>query len=195
VPLDHVNRQSKAARPNAPCLSDFTYVAIGAGFVYVAFVFMHTLRGSLAGARHERRMPASCSTRWSRLCMTGDSSIAADSCITATEAAQYVSIKYSERPTEAGVEPSVGSVGDSYDNALAETINGLYKAEVIHRRGLWRSFEAVEFCDLAMGRLVQQAPAAGADRQHPAGRPRPRSTTPPQRTNKRWRRDSISSGM
>ena len=59
--------------------------------------------------------------------------------------AQYVSIKYTERLAEAGIEPSVGSVGDSYDNALAETINGLYKAEVIHRRGPWRSFEAIEF--------------------------------------------------
>jgi hypothetical protein len=64
------------------------------------------------------------------------------------EPAQYVSIKYTERLAEAGVEPSVGSVGDSYDNALAETINGLYKAEVIHRRGPWRNFEAVEFATL-----------------------------------------------
>ena len=61
---------------------------------------------------------------------------------------QYVSIRYTERLAQAGVEPSVGSVGDSYDNALAETINGLYKAEVIHRRGPWRSFEAVEFATL-----------------------------------------------
>ena len=61
---------------------------------------------------------------------------------------QYVSIKYTERLKDAGVEPSVGSVGDSYDNALAETINGLYKAEVIWRRGPWRSFEQVEFAKL-----------------------------------------------
>ncbi len=61
---------------------------------------------------------------------------------------QYVSIKYTERLAEAGIEPSVGSVGDSYDNALAETINGLYKAELIHRRGPWRSFEAVEYATL-----------------------------------------------
>ncbi|MET3528550.1 transposase InsO family protein [Phenylobacterium koreense] len=61
---------------------------------------------------------------------------------------RYGSIKYTERLAEAGIEPSVGSVGDSYDNALAETINGLYKAEVIHRRGPWRSFEAVEFATL-----------------------------------------------
>src|ERR1700757_4117779 len=60
----------------------------------------------------------------------------------------YVSIKYTERLAAAGIAPSVGSVGDSYDNALAETINGLYKTEVIHRRGPWRSFEAVEFATL-----------------------------------------------
>ena len=64
------------------------------------------------------------------------------------ESTQYLSIKYTERLAQAGLEPSVGSVGDSYDNALAETINGLYKAEVIHRRGPWRSFEAVEFATL-----------------------------------------------
>ena len=73
--------------------------------------------------------------------------IAPVSSTTATGAAN-VSIKYTERLAKAGVEPSVGSVGDSYDNALAETINGLYKAEVIHRRGPWRSFEAVEFATL-----------------------------------------------
>jgi transposase InsO family protein len=70
------------------------------------------------------------------------------SCITAIAACNNVSIKYTERLAEAGVEPSVGSVGDSYDNALAETINGLYKAEVIWRRGPWRNFEAVEFATL-----------------------------------------------
>ena len=64
------------------------------------------------------------------------------------ESAQYLSIKYTERLAEVGIEPSVGSVGDSYDNALAETINGLYKAEVVHRRGPWRSFEAVEYATL-----------------------------------------------
>ena len=61
---------------------------------------------------------------------------------------QYLSIKYTERLAEAKIAPSVGSVGDSYDNALAETINGVFKAEVIHRRGPWRSFEAVEYATL-----------------------------------------------
>ena len=66
----------------------------------------------------------------------------------ADRGSQYLSIKYTERLADAGIEPSAGSAGDSYDNALAETINGLYKAEVIHRRGPWRSFEAVEFATL-----------------------------------------------
>ena len=61
---------------------------------------------------------------------------------------QYVSIRYTERLAEAGIEPSVGSRGDSYDNALAETINGLYKAEVIHRRGPWKNVQAVELATL-----------------------------------------------
>lgn len=61
---------------------------------------------------------------------------------------QYVSIRYTERLAEAGIEPSVGSVGDSYDNALAETVIGLFKTEVIHRRGPWRSFETVEYAIL-----------------------------------------------
>ena len=61
---------------------------------------------------------------------------------------QYVSIRYTERLADAGVEPSVGSVGDSYDNALAETIFGLFKAEVIHPSGPWRSLEEVEFATL-----------------------------------------------
>ena len=64
------------------------------------------------------------------------------------EFTQYVSIRYSERLAEAGIEPSVGSTGDSYDNARAETINGLYKAEIIHRRGPWKTREAVELATL-----------------------------------------------
>ena len=86
--------------------------------------------------------------RWSRRCTSAGPSRAAASSITATAASQYVSIRYTERLAEAGIEPSVGSVGDSYDNALAETIIGLFKTEVIHRRGPWRSLEAVEFATL-----------------------------------------------
>jgi putative transposase len=147
-PLDRVNRQFKAPHPNALWVSDFTYVATWAGFVYVAFVidvFARCIVGwrvsrtahagfvldALEQALHERRP-----VRGSGLVHHSDRGV------------QYVSIKYTERLAAAGIEPSVGSVGDSYDNALAETVNGLYKAEVIHRRGPWRSFEAVEFATL-----------------------------------------------
>ena len=146
-PLDHVNRQFRAPAPNMLWVSDFTYVATWSGFVYVAFVidvFARRIVGwrvsrsahagfvldALEQALHERR-PAG-----GQLVHHSD------------RGSQYVSIKYSERLAEAGIEPSVGSVGDSYDNALAETVNGLYKAEVIHRRGPWRSLEAVEFATL-----------------------------------------------
>jgi putative transposase len=147
-PLDRVNRQFQAPRPNALWVSDFTYVATRAGFVYVAFIidaFARRIVGwrvnrtahagfvldALEQALHERRP-----LRGGGLVHHSDRGV------------QYVSIKYTERLAEAGIEPSVGSVGDSYDNALAETINGLYKAEVIHRRGPWRSFEAVEYATL-----------------------------------------------
>lgn len=82
------------------------------------------------------------------------------------ESAQYVSIKYTERLAEAGVEPAVGSVADSYDIALAETINGLYKAEVIHRRGPWRSFEAVEFNRRLMEPIGNIPPAEAEQRYY-----------------------------
>ena len=147
-PRDHVNRQFHAPAPDRLWLSDFTYVATWVGFVYVAFVIDAYARrivgwrasrtaharfvlDALEQALHDRR-PA----HRAGLIHHSD------------RGSQYVSIKYTERLAEAGIEPSVGSVGDSYDNALAETINGLYKAEVIHRRGPWRSFEAVEFATL-----------------------------------------------
>ena len=81
---------------------------------------------------------------------------------------QYLSIRYTERLAEAGIEPSVGSVGDSHDNALAETINGLFKAEVIHRRGPLAQLRGRRIRNPRMGRLVQQAPPPRAHREHPA---------------------------
>lgn len=146
-PLDRVNRQFRAARPNALWVSDFTYVSTWQGFVYVAFVidvFARRIVGwkvsssartdfvldALEQALHARRR-------------AGDDALVHHS----DRGVQYVSIRYTERLTQAGIEPSVGSVGDSYDNALAETINGLYKAEVIHRR-FWRNREAVEMATL-----------------------------------------------
>ncbi|AWB24246.1 IS3 family transposase [Methylobacterium currus] len=147
-PLDRVNRQFKAPRPNALWVSDFTYVATWSGFVYMAFVidvFARRIVGwrasrsahasfvldALEQALHERRP-----VQGSGLVHHSD------------RGSQYLALRYTERLAGAGIEPSVGSVGDSYDNALAETINGLFKAEVIHRRGPWRSFEAVEYATL-----------------------------------------------
>ena len=146
-PLDKVNRQFRAARPNALWVSDFTYVSTWQGFVYVAFVidvFARRIVGwkvsssartdfvldALEQALHARRR-------------AGDDTLIHHS----DRGVQYVSIRYTGRLAEAGIEPSVGSVGDSYDNALAETINGLYKAEVIHRQS-WRNREAVEMATL-----------------------------------------------
>jgi transposase InsO family protein len=144
-PLDHVNRQFRAPRPNALWVSDFTYVATWTGFVYVAFVIDAYAR-RIVGWRASRTAHASFvldALEHDRRPVHRDGLVHHSD-----RGSQYVSIKYTERLAEAGIEPSVGSVGDSYDNALAETINGLYKAEVIHRRGPWRSFEAVEFATL-----------------------------------------------
>lgn len=145
-PLDKVNRQFKAPAPNMLWVSDFTYVATWQGFVHVAFVI----------DAFARRI-----VRW-RVSRTAHAGFVLDALEQAVHqrqpgsglvhhsdrGSQYLSIRYTERLAEAGIEPSVGSVGDSYDNALAETINGLFKAEVIHRRGPWRSFDAVEYATL-----------------------------------------------
>ncbi|WP_155251402.1 IS3 family transposase [Bradyrhizobium japonicum] len=147
-PLDHVNRQFKAPRPNVLWLSDFTYVATWTGFVYVAFVIDAYAR-RIVGWRASRTAHAGFVLDALEQALHDRRPVHRGGLVHHSDrGSQYVSIKYTERLAEAGVEPSVGSVGDSYDNALAETINGLYKAEVIHRRGPWRSFEAVEFATL-----------------------------------------------
>lgn len=147
-PLDRVNRQFRAPRPNMLWLSDFTYVATWQGFVYVAFVIDAFAR-RIVGWRVSRTAHASFVLDALEQALHDRQPVHRGGLVHHSDrGVQYVSIKYSERLAEAGIEPSVGSVGDSYDNALAETINGLYKAEVIHRRGPWRNFEAVEFATL-----------------------------------------------
>ena len=147
-PQDHVNRQFHAPAPNRLWVSDFTYVSTWGGFVYVAFVIDAYAR-RIVGWRVSRTPHASFVLDALEQALHERRPVNRGGLIHHSDrGSQYVSIKYSERLAEAGVEPSVGSVGDSYDNALAETINGLYKAEVIHRRGPWRSFEAVEFATL-----------------------------------------------
>ena len=147
-PLDRVNRVFHAPAPNMLWLSDFTYVSTWSGFVYVAFVIDAYAR-RIVGWRVSRTAHASFVLDALEQALHERRPIHQGGLVHHSDrGSQYVSIRYTERLAEAGIEPSVGSVGDSYDNALAETINGLYKAEVIHRRGPWRSCEAVEFATL-----------------------------------------------
>jgi putative transposase len=147
-PLDLVNRQFSAQRPNQLWVSDFTYVSTWQGWLYVAFVidvFARRIVGWRVSSsmRTDFVLDALEQALYARRPGRDDALICHSD-----RGSQYVSIRYSERLTEAGIEPSVGSKGDSYDNALAETINGLYKAELIHRRAPWRTKESVEMATL-----------------------------------------------
>ncbi|CAH0356484.1 IS3 family transposase ISStma17 [Aquabacterium sp. CECT 9606] len=147
-PQDKVNRQFRADRPNQLWVSDFTYVSTWQGWLYVAFVIDVYAR-RIVGWR------VSSSMRTDFVLDALEQALYArqperDGSLThhSDRGSQYVSIRYTERLAEAGIEPSVGSRGDSYDNALAETINGLYKAELIHRRAPWKTRESVELATL-----------------------------------------------
>ena len=145
-PLDRVQRRFTASRPDELWVADFTFVATWAGFVCVAFV-IDVFARRIVGWRVSRSMHTE---------LVLD---ALEQALHARQAeqglihhsdhgSQYLSIRYTERLAENGVEASVGSVGDSYDNALAETVIGLFKTEVIYARGPWRSLEAVEYATL-----------------------------------------------
>jgi transposase InsO family protein len=145
-PADLVNRDFTATRPNQLWVADLTYVATWRGFVYVAFVidvFSRKIVGWRASSslRTDLALDALEQALYDR---PGASDLVHHS----DRGTQYLSIRYTERLAEAGIEPSVGSVGDSYDNALAESIIGLFKAEIIRRRGPWRNLEQVEFVTL-----------------------------------------------
>ena len=147
-PQDRVNRQFQAERPNQLWVADFTYVSTWQGFVYVAFV-IDVFARRIVGWRVSRSMQTDFVLDALEQALYARQPERDDALIHHSDrGSQYVSIRYSERLAEAGIEPSVGSKGDSYDNALAETINGLYKAEVIHRRGPWKTAEAVELATL-----------------------------------------------
>jgi transposase InsO family protein len=147
-PPDLVTRQFKAVRPNQLWVADLTYVATWRGFVYVAFVIdvfsrrivgwrvSTSLRSDLALDALEQALYDRPLTPATPLVHHSDRGV------------QYLSIRYTERLAQAGIEPSVGSTGDSYDNALAETVIGLFKTEEIHRRGPWKGVEDVEFATL-----------------------------------------------
>jgi putative transposase len=148
IPLDKVNRQFRAERPNQLWVSDFTYVSTWQGWQYVAFV-VDVFARRIVGWRISSSMQTDFVLDALEQALYArqperDKSLVHHS----DRGSQYVSIRYSERLAEAGVEPSVGSKGDSYDNALAETINGLYKAELIHRRAPWKTKESLELATL-----------------------------------------------
>lgn len=145
-PPDLVERSFSASRPNQLWVADITFVATWVGFVYVAFIIdvfsrlivgwrvSNSLRSDLALDALEQALHA----------RAPDQELVHHS----DRGTQYLSIRYTERLAEAGIEPSVGSAGDSYDNALAESIIGLYKTEVIRRQGPWRNIDAVEYATL-----------------------------------------------
>ncbi len=147
-PLDHVNRQFKAERPNQLWVSDFTYVSTWQGWLYVAFV-IDVFARRIVGWRVSSSMQTDFVLDALEQALYDRRPAQTDGLVHHSDrGSQYVSIRYTERLAQAGIEPSVGSRGDSYDNALAETINGLYKAEVIHRRGPWKAKASVELATL-----------------------------------------------
>jgi putative transposase len=188
-PGDLVRRQFTATRPNQLWVADFTYVATWRGFVYVAFVIDVFARRIVGW-----RVSASLATDF---VLDALEHAIYDRCradVTdlvhhSDRGTQYLSMRYTDRLTEAGIEPSVGSQGDSYDNALAESIIGLFKTEVIQRKGPWRHLEAVEFATLAWvdwfntRRLLEPigyVPPAEYEAQYEAARRRqPAATTAP----------------
>lgn len=146
-PLDRVNRHFKADRPNQLWVSDFTYVSTWQGWLYVAFVIDVYAR-RIVGWRVSKSMHTDFVLDALEQALYARQPDRDSLVHHSDRGSQYVSIRYTERLAEAGIEPSVGSRGHSYDNALAETINGLYKAELIHRRGPWKTREAVELATL-----------------------------------------------
>ena len=175
-PPDLVQRNFTATRPNQLWVSDFTYVATWRGFVYVAFVtdvFSRRIVGWRASTtmRSDLALDALEQALYDR---ETDAALVHHS----DRGSQYLSIRYTERLADAGIEPSVGSRGDAYDNAMAESVNALYKAEVIHRRGPWRGLDEVEYATLEwvawynsqrlMGPLGHVPPAEYEEQYHRA---------------------------
>jgi len=147
-PRDKVNRQFRTSAPNLLWVSDFTYVSTWQGFVYVAFV-IDTFADRIVGWRVSRSAKTDFVLNALEQALHDRRPVQASGLIHHSDrGGQYLSIRYTERLAEAGIEPSVGSVGESSDNALAETINGLYKTERVHRQGPWRSMQALELATL-----------------------------------------------
>jgi len=147
-PADLVDRRFVATRPNQLWVADFTYVATWRGFVYVAFV-IDVFARRIVGWRVSSSLVTDFVLDALEQAIYDRRGAGADSLIHHSDrGTQYVSMRYTDRLSEAGINPSVGSRGDSYDNALAESLIGLFKTEVIQRKGPWRHLEAVEFATL-----------------------------------------------
>ena len=145
-PKDHVKRAFEADRPNKLWVADLTHVSTWAGFVYVAFI-LDVFSRYIVGWRVSRSLKSDIALdalEQALAARTPDAGLIHHS----DRGVQYLSIRYTDRLAEAGIVPSVGSVGDSYDNAMAETINGLYKTEVIRKDGPWRGVDSVEYATL-----------------------------------------------
>ena len=146
-PADLVERDFRATRPNQLWVADITYVATWTGFVYVAFV-IDVFSRRIVGWRVSRSLRSDLALDALEMALWARGKNADGLVHHSDRGSQYLSIRYTERLAEAGAVASVGSRGDSYDNALAETINGLYKTEVIRRRGPWKNIDDVEFATL-----------------------------------------------
>jgi putative transposase len=146
-PLDLVQRVFVASRPNELWVADFTYVAAWTGMLYVAFI-IDVFARMIVGWRVSNSMNADLTldaleqALWAR-------EVKERLIHHSDRGSQYLSIRYSDRLAAEGIDPSVGSVGDSYDNALAESVIGLFKTEVIYRKGPWKNIESVEYATLA----------------------------------------------
>lgn len=147
-PVDLVDRRFVASRPNQLWVSDFTYVATWGGFVYAAFV-IDVFARRIVGWRVSGSMRTDFVLDALEQAIHARRAHAVDGLVHHSDAgSQYLSMRYTDRLADAGIAPSVGSQGDAYDNALAESVIGLFKTEVIQRKGPWRSLEAVEFATL-----------------------------------------------
>lgn len=147
-PVDLVDRRFVASRPNQLWVSDFTYVATWGGFVYAAFV-IDVFARRIVGWRVSASMRTDFVLDALEQAIHARRAHALDGLVHHSDAgSQYLSMRYTDRLADAGIAPSVGSQGDAYDNALAESVIGLFKTEVIQRKGPWRSLEAVEFATL-----------------------------------------------
>lgn len=147
-PLDLVNRDFRANWPNELWVSDYTYVSTWEGFAYVAFV-IDTYADRIVGWKLSRSQTTDFVMDALEQALH-DRGVSADDGLIhhSDRGSQYVSVAYTDRLTEAGIHPSVGTVGDSYDNALAETINGLYKTELVYKKGPWKKIDALELATL-----------------------------------------------